>query len=296
MFWWIVACLFFAGLAGSLFYKNYFIKKAIGEMQKGFSEKIEGDTNTLISISSNDKTLCGFAGALNTELKKLRKERLRLQQGDFELRDAVTSISHDLRTPLTAICSYLDLLETAEKSDTVARYIAVIKNRIDAMKQLTEDLFRYTFLLSPEQEAQAEPVVLNAVLEECIAGLYAALRERHITPDIRITEQSVKRNCNKSSLSRIFCNILSNAIKYSDGDLEITLSDAGEITFTNTASQLNKVQVGRLFDRYYTVEAAGKSTGLGLSIAKTLMEQMNGTISAKYENSRLSICVFFPDT
>lgn len=296
MFGWIVACIFFAGLAGLLLYKNMVMKKAIVEMQKGFSERIEGDTNTLISISSNDKVLCRFAGELNAELKKLRKERLRLQRGDLELRDAVTNISHDLRTPLTAICSYLDLLEAAEKSDTVARYIAVIENRIDAMKQLTEELFRYTVLLSPKQETQTEPVVLNAMLEECIAGFYAALREHHITPDIRITNRTVKRNCNKASLSRIFCNILSNAIKYSDGDLEIALTDTGEITFTNTASQLNKVQVGRLFDRFYTVEAAGKSTGLGLAIAKTLMEQMNGTISAKYENGRLSICIFLPNT
>lgn len=296
MFWWIVACSFFAGLAGALLYQNLSMKKALEEMQRGFSEKIEGDTNTLISISSNDKVLCRFAGELNAELKKLRKERLRLQQGDLELRDAVTNISHDLRTPLTAICSYLDLLEAEEKSDTVARYIAVIENRVDAMKQLTEELFRYTILLSSKQETQAEPVVLNAVLEESIAGYYAALWEHHITPDIRITEHAVKRNCSKASLSRIFCNILSNAIKYSDGDLEITLTEAGEITFTNTASQLDKVQVGQLFDRFYTVEAAGKSTGLGLAIAKALTEQMEGTISAKYENGRLSICMFFPNT
>ena len=88
---------------------------------------------------------------------------------------------------------------------------------------------------------------------------------------------------------------MNNAIKYSDGDLEITLSETGEITFANTASELNEVQVGKLFDRFYTVEAARKSTGLGLAIARTLIEQMNGSISAKYENNRLSICIFFPD-
>lgn len=88
---------------------------------------------------------------------------------------------------------------------------------------------------------------------------------------------------------------LNNAIKYSDGDLDITLTDSGEVIFANTAPRLNEVQVGKLFDRFYTVEAARKSTGLGLAIARTLIEQMNGTISAKYENGRLSICIFFPD-
>ena len=88
---------------------------------------------------------------------------------------------------------------------------------------------------------------------------------------------------------------MSNAIKYSDGDLKITLSDNGEILFSNRASGLDGVQVGKLFDRFYTVEAARKSTGLGLAISKTLIEQMNGRISAKYENDRLSIYIFFPD-
>ena len=96
-------------------------------------------------------------------------------------------------------------------------------------------------------------------------------------------------------MARVFSNLLNNAIKYSDGDLDITLSEEGEITFSNTASRLNKIQVGKLFDRFYTVEAARKSTGLGLAISRTLTEQMNGTISAKYENSRLCICIYFPE-
>ncbi len=96
-------------------------------------------------------------------------------------------------------------------------------------------------------------------------------------------------------MTRVFSNLLNNAIKYSDGDLDITLYETGEIIFTNTASGLNEVQVGKLFDRFYTVEAARKSTGLGLAIARTLIEQMNGTISAVYENNRLSIRIFFPD-
>lgn len=78
-----------------------------------------------------------------------------------------------------------------------------------------------------------------------------------------------------------------------DGDLDITLSETGEIIFTNTASQLNDIQVGKLFDRFYTVETARKSTGLGLAIARTLVEQMNGTITAKYKNNKLHIYIVF---
>ena len=88
-------------------------------------------------------------------------------------------------------------------------------------------------------------------------------------------------------MSRVFSNLISNAIKYSDGDLEIVLSERGEVIFSNMASGLDEIQVGRLFERFYTVEAARKSTGLGLAISKTLVEEMNGTISAKYENGRV---------
>lgn len=92
---------------------------------------------------------------------------------------------------------------------------------------------------------------------------------------------------------RIFSNILSNALKYSDGDPEITLNDSGEIIFTNTATGLDEIQVGKIFDRFYTVENARTSTGLGLSIARSLAERMGGKISASYGNKKLSIIVDF---
>jgi signal transduction histidine kinase len=133
------------------------------------------------------------------------------------------------------------------------------------------------------------------VLEESIAAFYAALKEKGITPDIHMPERKVSRCLDRYALSHVFSNLLNNAIKYSDGDLEITLSESGEIIFCNRASGLNEVQVGKLFDRFYTVEAARKSTGLGLAIARSLVEQMNGTIHAAYENGRLSIRIYFPE-
>ena len=100
-------------------------------------------------------------------------------------------------------------------------------------------------------------------------------------------------NIDKASLTRIFANLLNNAVKYSDGDLDITLSDMGEITFSNTAKTLSAVQVEQLFDRFYTVEVAHHSTGLGLSIARTLVERMGGEITAEYVVDRLTIRICF---
>lgn len=206
----------------------------------------------------------------------------------------MTNISHDLRTPLTAICGYLELLEKEKNSANAERYIRVIRERTDSLKQLTEELFRYSVFTTSSDGASPEPVVLNRLLEESISAYYGALKQHRITPRITLPERNVIRHLNRNACSRIFGNLISNAIKYSDGDLDITLGEDGEITFSNHAAHLDEIQAGRLFDRFYTVETASAgSTGLGLSIARALTEQMGGSIDAVYEDGILSVRLFF---
>ena len=163
----------------------------------------------------------------------------------MELKEAVTNISHDLRTPLTAICGYLDLLVNEEKSEAVERYLSVIGNRAEALKQLTEELFQYSVIQSPSSDIALENLDLNSVLEESISAYYAALKGCGIVPEISIPEQRIRRRFNRNVLSRVFGNIIGNAIKYSGGDLKIDLSETGEIVFTNTAPHLDEVLVGK---------------------------------------------------
>ena len=272
--------------------KVYFLRKSAQELAEAFQDRLAADTNTLIDISTRDPYMRKLAADINTQLRLLRKQRHKYLTGDRELKEAVTNISHDLRTPLTAICGYLDLLDKEDKSENTSRYLSLIGNRVEAMKQLTEELFRYSVILSTG-ELEFEPVYVNGVLEESIAAFYGALTSRDIQPEIHMTETKIEQQLNREALGRVFSNILNNALKYSDGDLAITLRDNGEIIFSNTASALNGVQVGKLFDRFFTVEAARNSNGLGLSIAKTLVEQMGGTITAGYSDKVLSITIFF---
>lgn len=273
--------------------KIHFLHRAMEEMEAGFGERIAQDTNTLITISSGDRVARRLAGQLNDQLRLLRQERRRLQSGDRELKEAVTNISHDLRTPLTAICGYLDLLKGEEKSNTAKRYLSMIENRTEAMKMLTEELFHYSVITFEEEQMEYEEVVLNRILEESISAYYGAFKKTGITPEIKMTEKKILRSLDKKTLQRILENVISNGIKYSGGDFQIELTDYGEIIFTNTAPCLNAVQVGRLFQRFYTVAAARQSTGLGLSIAKNLTEKMGGKITAEYQNGRLCIKILF---
>lgn len=274
--------------------KIHFMQKAAEEIREKFNEQLERDTNLLIDISSNDKRMKNLAIDLNKQLKAIRTQRHKYAQGDLELKDAVTNISHDLRTPLTAICGYLDLLEREEQTDKSLRYISVIRSRTDILKRLTEELFRYSVFATKSEAMDLEEVTLNSALEESLSAYYTALVEANISPQVSLPEVKIKRWLNKDALSRIFGNIISNAVKYSDGDLNITLTEDGKIVFSNTSANLNEVEVGKLFNRFYTVETAQKSTGLGLSIAKILTEKMKGTIGAEYQNGMIVITVCFP--
>ena len=187
------------------------------------------------------------------------------------------------------------MLDKEEQGENSKRYLKIIRGRTEIMKQLTEELFRYSVFTSVSDGTPSEPVILNSALEESLSAMYTSLKAGHITPSLTMPDVKVKRMLNRNALSRIFGNIISNAVKYSDGDLEITLEENGRITFSNHAEKLDEIQVGRLFDRFYTVETASSgSTGLGLSIARALTEQMGGSIDAEYEDGMILIHVHFP--
>ena len=273
--------------------KVYFLRKSARQIAEAFKEKLSTDTNTLIDSPSLDPHMRNLAAELNTQLRQLRAERRHFQQGDLELKEAVTDISHDLRTPLTAICGYLELLEREEKSEAVRSYLSQIENRVEAMKSLTEELFRYSVITSAHDLKPQRLDVVRA-LEDCLLSFYGVMQEQGLQPEIHLPEEEVWRNLDPVALSRIFSNIINNAVKYSDGDFRVTMEADGSITFSNLARELDSVAVGRLFDRFYTVEASRNSTGLGLSIAKLLTERMGGRIEAAYQESRLLILLRFP--
>lgn len=272
------------------------LRRAAVELEQEFAARQNEDTNTGICISTADAKMRQLASGMDRELKHLRRARIRYENGDAELKSTITNVSHDLRTPLTAICGYLELLEREDMSDTVREYLTVIKNRVRTMQELTEELLLYSVVMAPEsakEKEKKEPVSLNAALEEAVCAFYGAFTERGITPEITMTEQKVVRSLERQALSRILSNIISNALKYSDGDFLVCLTADGEIHFCNRAEKLDKVQVGHLFERFYTVQSGDGGVGLGLSIAKNLTEEMGGEIKAWYEEGKLHIRLKF---
>lgn len=273
--------------------KVYTLRKSARQLREGMARQLERETNTLLAVSSGDREMRALTDALNGQLAQLRAERQRYQHGDLELKEAITNISHDLRTPLTAIVGYLALLEGEEKSEAVERYLSQISNRTQVLHQLSEELFAYALLTAP-QPLHPQRVDLRGLVEEALLSYCGAMEQRGMEPTIQLPAGRVERNLDPTAAGRVLSNIISNALKYSAGDFAVTMTPDGVITFANSAPDLNPVLVQRLFDRFFTVETARHSTGLGLSIAKLLTQQMEGTLEAKYQEGQLVITLSFP--
>ena len=290
---WAAAAVL-AAVAIVLGVKVWLLRRGAKALRLDLAQKLREDTNTLLSLPCRDRELRRLAASLNEELRLLRKERLRYQQGDRELKEAVVNVSHDLRTPLTALSGYVELLKGEALSPAGQRYLSQIEDRAQAMQAMTEELFRYS-LAAEETALTLEPVDLRAAVEEALLSFYGAFQQKGVVPQLSLPQGPVTRQLDKAALSRVLGNILTNALKYSPGELAVALSPAGALTFSNPAPDLDPVSAGRLFHRFYTVESSAQSTGLGLSIARELTQRLGGTISARWESGRLQVELTFPE-
>lgn len=275
-----------------LIVKVFLIKKTIREIEKSFTYIIKSDTNNIVTISSLDKDIKNLTINLNKNLMELRKQKLEYKNGNQELKKIITNISHDLRTPLTVINGYIDLLQKENKNVEQERYIKIIKEKIYELQELTEQLFEFSKTVDVDLEVKKEECCLNDILEESLANYYNQFKEKNIIPKISISNKKINKMVNRIAIIRIFENILSNVLKYSNGNFEVILNDDGIITFSNKANSLDAITVQKIFDRYFTVENAKESTGIGLAIAKQLIEQNRGKITAEYVNGYLIIKLY----
>ena len=300
--WFIISIILFV-ICMILIIKIYLNNKDIKKIGENLEEILTNDTNNLITVYTSNKQIKKVAGKLNTELKKLRKVKIQYENGSEELKRTITNISHDMRTPLTAISGYIELMENNIEAEEVnnskskiirreenkQKYLKIIKRKTSELIELTEQLFKFSTTMDTLWKIDKENCCINEILEEILAEYYSIFKKKNIVPEINICNEMIYKNLNKNSLIRIFENILSNMIKYSDGNFKIKLERSGKIIFSNKAKKLDTTTVQKIFDRYFTVENANNVTGVGLSIAKQLVEINKGNIIAKYMDGNLVI-------
>ena len=287
--------LFLVMFIGSifLFVKLILIRKEINNITCSLAKILNTDTNKLLTCITSDKLLKNLVRVLNKRLKELRKLEIEYKQGNQSLKSAITTISHDLRTPLTAIRGYVELMEDENPNQQQQDYLRIIDAKVQDLGELTEQLFDFSKNLDLQQEIRVMPVCLNDVLIESIVSFYSLFKKCQMTPQLDLCEEKVVRLLNENILKRIFENIISNAVKYGQSDLKVRMTADGVIEFSNDTDELDFTRLGKLFDRYYTVQDAKRSSGVGLSIARQLVDLSGGTIDASYQASVLKIMIRF---
>lgn len=290
----ISICIVLAVTVIVLLVKVVLLERAFKEIGDQVKDHMDGTNSSIFQLSTSNKDARKLANDLNGALQELHAERVFLKDGDKRMKENVTAISHDLRTPLTAINSYVDLLENETDEARRKEYLDRIKDRTSELKDMTGELFKYSVSSDTQYDSQLsnEDLDLKNIIENSLISFYKEFTSKGIDPQTEFPSEKVIINSNRKTLMRIFDNVFSNVAKYATS-LSVELSDDCVVTVSNDAPDLTPVQVSKLFDKYYTVTDGTNSTGLGLSIAKDLVGRMGGSISAGLSDGLLTITIRF---
>lgn len=259
----------------------------------------ECDSNMLITTEMKKGHIGELAELLNTLLKERKKERADYQKKDQMIADIYTNLSHDIRTPLTSLDGYFQLLEETQEENDRKRYIQIIQERIESLKEMLEELFTYTKLQNGTYELKLEPQNVGQILKETVFSYYDDWAEQEISPQFEITEEPVWIRGNKQALRRTIQNIIKNGLDHGNKEIRIQLSrneKQMELVFQNKIEPGEQIDISRVFERFYKADKARSksSTGLGLSIAKGFVEKMHGEIAAEIKEDWFCIKISFP--
>ncbi len=272
--------------------KLFFYKKQIQDITIQIKKFRERKTNRKINIKIADKNIEGLAFEINEclELYK-RNEQEKITVKDT-LKQGIANMSHDLRTPLTSIIGYLKLLENDEIDRETA--LNVLRNKTDKLNVLINGFFELASIESDAYELHMTKINLTNIVREELLSFYEVFESKGVNPKINILDKPIFIMGDKDSLERIIDNLLSNTLKYAEGDIEINLEEVkNEAVFkiSNICTNMNQEDILHIFDRFYMADQVrkGQGTGLGLSIVKSLMEKMNGNIIANLEGNNISL-------
>ena len=258
----------------------------------------ECDSNMLITTEMKKGHIGELAELLNTLLKERKKGRADYQKKEQMIADIYTNLSHDIRTPLTSLDGYFQLLEETQEENDRKRYIQIIQERIESLKEMLEELFTYTKLQNGTYELKLEPQNVGQILKETVFSYYDDWAEQGISPQFEITEEPVWIRGNKQALRRTIQNIIKNGLDHGNKEINIQLTKNGneaELVFRNKVTDPGEIDIKRVFERFYKADRARSknSTGLGLSISRGFVWKMNGEITAEIEGNWFCIKIRF---
>ncbi|WP_317719950.1 sensor histidine kinase [Clostridium tetani] len=273
------------------------LHKELKNITKQLKEINNTKTNSKILISFSNNLVKNLALEINKSLEKKSAAEAEHKRMDLEIRQSISNISHDLRTPLTSIIGYIQLMEDDSLSQNErSQYIDIIKKRAKSLQTLICSFYDLSRLEGREYKFDLKALNLYNILCDLIAVSYNDFISNEIEPIIDIDEQIPMIIADENAVRRVISNLIQNMIKYSNEFISISLKynkDHIILNFTNDAPNLKEDDVKYLFQRFFTADRtrSGESTGLGLAIAKELVEQMGHEIFAKLSKDKLSIII-----
>lgn len=272
-----------------------FIKKELKNILNQLKNYNIRKTEKKIDITLLDKDIEKMTIEINNLIDLHALSNIEKKSAERELKQAIANISHDLRTPLTSILGYIQLIEKPEVTDEERKeYLAIAKDRAKRLQILLNDFFELSVIESVDYSLKLGKLGLNSIVEEIVINLYDKFNEQQIVPSIKIPQEQMNITGDESAIKRVIENLVINAIRYSDGNVSITLERNNtkiNLTISNDVKDITEKDVELFFNRFYTADQtrSGKGTGLGLSIAKALMDKMNGKLSAELKDSWLYV-------
>ena len=256
------------------------------------------DSNMLIHREFGLGGIGMLSDRLNDLLELRRKEKRYYQEKETLIADTYTNLSHDIRTPLTSLDGYFQLMEACENVEEQRRYLNIIHERIHSMNEMLEELFMFTKLKNESYRLELTSCCINRILKETVFSYYDDWVRREIQPDIQITEEQLYIDGNKQGLSRIIQNVIKNGLDHGKKKIRIVLKreqNQAVLRISNQVIASEQIDIEHVFDRFYKADAARSktSTGLGLSIAREFVRRMNGEIGAKIEENEFIVEMSF---
>lgn len=275
-------------------YKN--MVKDIGAQLEGFNSRRTGKK---VEMALLDKDFENLGIQINELIDLYIQENSQKIRSENELKQAIANMSHDLRTPLTSILGYIQLLEAEDVTEAEKKeYLSVARNRTERLEALLKGFFDLSVIESPDYHLKAEPVNVQQVLIDILMSFYDRLNDKHIEPKIALPEKDVYIAGDEQAVIRVMENLISNAIAHMHSDFSLTLEEKDSkviLTISNDAENLTPEDITFLFERFYTADQnrSHKGTGLGLSIVKGLMLKMHGQVTATLKGNVLHIeCIW----
>lgn len=258
----------------------------------------QNDTNKMISTELDFKEITELSEELNQLLKQRQQLEIDYKRRDNQLKEVITDISHDIRTPLTSLKGYFELLQDCSDESRREQYSRVIQSRITSLQEMLEQLFTYAKLQNEAYELELEKCNLNKIMYSIVFSFYEDFKSRALEPSVSIPEENCYILANEAGLKRALQNIIKNALDHGKEQIIIEMScqeSKAEIVIRNKCSIGEEIDPEQVFQRFYKADASRstQSTGLGLSIAQELIQRMNGRITASAESGYFIIKLEF---